>query len=960
MILSLLLAIPQSTTGQTGGERKLSILYTGKSLGVLGNTRFQEEHELITEQANKDSLEFKLVSHACWRLKGFTIFLPSDEPQGSELELIINQRASWESLDTLDALVSNDALLFQDPGRDKVDMMQMLRENRRSSREFPDFRPSKVQVYKTKIVVEEDTMKCFIVQEVDAIWSSDPDHWEVGEINRVDLGKKSRLFELPINHGNFSARSTVIKEIFASAKSRQGFILADLGHRYGDFDLTPEERASLDFKGLDSLNYQIVVPYQQELIIGSEVLNDIRRRHSRIQVLTANIESDIPNLFKKTLLAEYDGMTVGFIGVTEPELRDELPKEVLSHFKFLPHHEALKSAVEELNEKDVDLIVVLSNMSAAQNAALGESVRGIDFIIADFPKSNTVHTNPVYLDQLSAQTPRPGMPYYIARSNDYSMAVGRLDIFFKEIENSNAVDLESSAHQLYPVNDRILGDTSLMINLKQDIELIKRPKGELLFPAFVDIIEQEPDLQNYDATTENGRISKDLWEKFLARLVRNGAPAELSIIRRIPSFLPLIGKLHEREVRSWLWLEDEMVMMDVLGKDLARFLEVEIGDEYETSGIQGFPFRGRMFWMVMGRPLVPNAYYRIVTTDVISDGVAREYLSRGLRSHRKFILQENGSLRADNNGESLKFREYVLSELRRIRAKGKGKTHHKNIAAILRPDRPFERLVTLNFARPTLWSSINQSFKSDGYESVPESRILSDNSLVIGANGGLVMTLDQEKSSWDVGFNFAFAEQSADVGGSERQVTETADDIKANLTYRLKGKNRKALHPFLRAEYDSEFTATKNSITGLKNARQEVGRGILGLAKIPNLKWRRLEIGFTAETDFSNNNTQLGIQGRSQARFPLNKSFTVTYALRNDFNYYFDAPNDSERDLTYKYNMVHELLVPLFGDISLSVAADFFFFKGKVEINQDPGVNMLLRVGLTYDRLWKPRYQPLF
>ena len=25
-----------------------------------------------------------------------------------------------------------------------------------------------------------------------------------------------------------------------------------------------------------------------------------------------------------------------------------------------------------------------------------------------------------------------------------------------------------------------------------------------------------------------------------------------------------------------------------------------------------------------------------------------------------------------------------------------------------------------------------------------------------------------------------------------------------------------------------------------------------------------------------------------------------------------------------------------------------------------PGMNMQLRVGLTYDRLWKPRYQPFF
>jgi hypothetical protein len=57
-------------------------------------------------------------------------------------------------------------------------------------------------------------------------------------------------------------------------------------------------------------------------------------------------------------------------------------------------------------------------------------------------------------------------------------------------------------------------------------------------------------------------------------------------------------------------------------------------------------------------------------------------------------------------------------------------------------------------------------------------------------------------------------------------------------------------------------------------------------------------------------------------------------------------------------NMVHELVLPLVDELSLSMAADFFFFQGKVSATRTPGMSMLLRLGLTYDRLWKPRYQP--
>jgi hypothetical protein len=86
----------------------------------------------------------------------------------------------------------------------------------------------------------------------------------------------------------------------------------------------------------------------------------------------------------------------------------------------------------------------------------------------------------------------------------------------------------------------------------------------------------------------------------------------------------------------------------------------------------------------------------------------------------------------------------------------------------------------------------------------------------------------------------------------------------------------------------------------------------------------------------------------------------VVYHLRNDATYFLPSGRDTESDLALRYNMVHEVVIPLVDELSLSMAADFFFFKGKVDATRTPGASMLLRVGLTYDRLWKPRYQPLF
>lgn len=135
---------------------------------------------------------------------------------------------------------------------------------------------------------------------------------------------------------------------------------------------------------------------------------------------------------------------------------------------------------------------------------------------------------------------------------------------------------------------------------------------------------------------------------------------------------------------------------------------------------------------------------------------------------------------------------------------------------------------------------------------------------------------------------------------------------------------------------------------------------MLGIKRRASRYWPQLELGLTAENDFSSNHNQYGVQGRSIGRFPLDRDWRTMYILTNNFNYYFSSEDDTERELSLRYNMIHELLIPLFGDISRSLGADLFIFKGKTEVNSEAGLNTLMRVGVTYNRLWKPRFQPLF
>jgi len=781
------------------------------------------------------------------------------------------------------------------------------------------------------------------------------------KINRLDYGKTGRLFELPSNQGNFGSRIKVLERLDVNNnKNDIKSIKADLGHRNGDFSITAKERAHVDMQGLASLGYTTLVPFEFELSLGEEVLKELKSGFPQITLLATNISTKENDLFTAHEIIEHDGVKIGLLGMVDPDLATNLPGKILKSFKFENIIDAAQKEVERLFEEDVDAIIALSNMNSDQNAIISERVSGIDVIASDLSNNG----NP-YNSQKEIRLPKNsrrglGRPYHIANNYDYGVAVGKLDLEFNKDDDNSKSSLVSIKEINHPVNDRVEADTFLINSLTADLIFEERAKGGLLFPAFIDLVKQQPKLATFDGTTRHGRISQSLWEKFLANLLRNNVPAEVSFIRKVPSFLPLIGKLHEREVRSWLWMEDDVVLMDMKGRDIRRLMEADHRNQLISSGISFFDTPRQRYWFIMGRFMREDVYYRVATTNVISEGPYSEHFRWALRKSNRFLMKESGHLKADREGENISLRNFTLTELNRIRKQGKGEAHHRNIANLLIPPSSYERLFSFNFVKPTFWSSLNRSYKGDGYESVPESRIISSNSLVIGFQGGFIMEYDKENYSLELGTNLSFAQQSADIGDGRTQKTETMDDININLTYNFKGSSRKALHPFARLVYDSEFTSTFNTSLDQKNPKQKILRSILGLGKDFSAKWPVLEFGLTAENDFTNSHYQYGVQGRSVGRFPLDKNWHIIYSLTNNFNYYIPTKNDTDRELSFKYNMIHELLIPLHGDISLSVAADFFAFKGKTEINSEPGMSMLMRVGITYNRLWKPRFQPLF
>ena len=934
---------------------RVSILYTGRSLGALGVRRWQDEHELLTEQANTEKIPFKLVSHMAWRAPGIVVFMSGQEPKGDELPYILARHAEAERIDTVRALSSANVLLFQDPWRPEPNLMAMLERNPRRTRDFPDLVAVTVSVSRMRGANDE---RIYIVEQHGAVWPMDTAAWAAGEMNRVDMAD-SRVFELPLNLGQLGPRATLLGRMRVPLRARQDIVLtADLGHAEADFGLSRLQRSRLDYSALKDLDYSLLVPFEAELALGVNALDTLRAEFPGVTLLAANVRGR--DLMTPSKVVNAGPLKIGVVGLVNPHMPERLSRSALRDFVFEPPSIAARREVAKLRDAGVDAIVVLSNMDPADNAALGESVPGIDAIIADLPTRWAPEAARQRVELPGRPFARRGAPAIIARSAANGVAVGRLTLEFRAggAATSRPFFLAALEHHLEPVTDRTPPDSALVRRIARITPPIERERGDLMFPAFVDLANKHPELNAYDAVTRQGRVSQPMWEAFMARLLRNRARAEVAVIRRLEQFPPLIGKLHENEIDAWLWTEDEIVVLDVRGGDLRALLAGDVRGELATSGID---FARST---VQGHRLDDNQYYRVATVDVLRDGARN--LGAGRRARTRFRIGSDGEIIADGHGSTRGLKDFVLSELRRVRAetKGKGDEHLDRIAAMVAPDAPFVNLTMFTFDRPTLFVSANEVRGRDGYASVAESRVSAADAWVVGVSSRFVLTRERLRSGTDFGLSVAYGRQSVSTGAT-RQVGESSDDIKFDVTLRPSFRSASAgqFRLFARGLFDTEVTPTKNITTNIENPRQLNVRASAGMLMIPRRTLRRVEFALAVENDFGNPNVQYGAQAFLDLSRPVGVRNRMglapaTYRWRNEATYFLPATLDGPSSLALRYNMVHELLIPLMDELSLSVAADMFVFQGKVPATNHIATSTLLRVGITYDRQWKPRYQP--
>jgi hypothetical protein len=90
-------------TSPPAPEARVSIVYTGRSLGALGVLRDSDENDLLIEEAARRKLPVRLATYACWRAPNITVFSPSADLSAADLRRRAPRLATGVAIEQRDA-----------------------------------------------------------------------------------------------------------------------------------------------------------------------------------------------------------------------------------------------------------------------------------------------------------------------------------------------------------------------------------------------------------------------------------------------------------------------------------------------------------------------------------------------------------------------------------------------------------------------------------------------------------------------------------------------------------------------------------------------------------------------------------------------------------------------------------------------------------------------------------------
>jgi len=362
-----------------------------------------------------------------------------------------------------------------------------------------------------------------------------------------------------VSRGGESYVSSVISQ--ARAEASPNCILLDAGDLAQGSPLSDASRGASMVEIMDREGYDATVVGNHDLEWGIKPLQDMAS-NSSFPFLAANL-SDIrsgqplPGV-QPYIIKELNGLKVGIVGVTTPEIRDITTSDEVQDLSIASPEEVLKKTIPLMKREGADVIVVLSHNGLSRDKEIAAGVKGIDVIVGG-------HTH-----QETEQPLKVG-DTVIVQAGSSGAKVGRLDI---EIDPSTKKVLGASGKLLLVDQTRLAPDPEVSGVIEKYRNLLDSDLSESLGEARVDL------------TSSNMRESN--MGDFLTDIMRKRTGADFALLNSggIRSNI-FAGKISGSDIYNAVPFANRLVTVNLNGADIKALLERSAEQETEVLQVSG-------------------------------------------------------------------------------------------------------------------------------------------------------------------------------------------------------------------------------------------------------------------------------------------------------------------------------------------------------------------------------------
>lgn len=304
---------------------------------------------------------------------------------------------------------------------------------------------------------------------------------------------------------------------------------------------------------LNALELDLAIPGNWEVVYGKGALLK-RAGEFHHPMIAANIRDATTGklIFPPYLVKEVDGVRVGVIGFTDPDVPERQPPSYSKGLLF-DKDEVIPPLVDRLRkEEHADVVVVLSHIGLPKAIALAERLHGVDIMLSGDTHERTY--KPIV---------RGGV--WIVEPGSFGSFFGRLDVTVAggrvTARRWKLTELRSEEVAEAPDVKKIVAETLAPLRTRLDAVL-----GET------------------DATLARYAVVETSLDAMLTDALREEAGVEIALSNGFRFASPsLVGPLREKDLWTWYPITGELMIGKATGKQLREFWERETENVFATD-----------------------------------------------------------------------------------------------------------------------------------------------------------------------------------------------------------------------------------------------------------------------------------------------------------------------------------------------------------------------------------------